>query len=205
MNTPVKICGIKKTEDALLAESLGAAAIGFVFYKKSERYIEPADARRISEALGPFVARIGVFVDEDPTVIRRTAELVPLTAIQLHGGETYDYVARLHEIPVIKAFRVGQGFEAVEMAKYTVSAYLFDTEVGDAYGGTGKAFDWRLTRDFHRYWRIILAGGLTPDNVREAIDIVKPWAVDVSSGVEARPGVKDHDKMRRFIEAVNSR
>ena len=203
MKPHVKICGIRRSEDAFLAENLGASAIGFAFYHKSERYIEPADARKISDRLGPFIARIGVFVDEDPVTIRRIAESVPLTAVQLHGSETPDYCSRFRWTPVIKAFRVGADFDASELGRYSASAYLFDTLSRDAYGGTGQPFDWRLTRDSHLYWRIILAGGLSPENIRDAIETVRPWAVDVSSGVEARPGVKDHDKMQRFFEELN--
>ncbi len=208
MNVHVKICGITRCDDAALAEELGASAIGFVFYPESPRYIEPEGARIISEALGPFIARVGVFVDEDPAVVMETVATAGLTVVQLHGSEDPGYIRQLSEysttrrLGVIKTFRVGPGFDTVECGRYSSGAYLLDACEKGRYGGTGKTFDWEHALNCSAYGKIILAGGLTADNITEAIRKVKPWGVDVSSGVEREPGIKDHDKMRLFIKTI---
>ena len=199
----VKICGITRMEDALAAESLGAAAVGFVFYPSSRRFIEPVAARAISDTLGPFIARVGVFVDDKPANIRLIREQAGLTAVQLHGSETPESVRALAGIPVIKAFRVGEEFSPDRIGDYRAHAYLLDTYVpGECYGGTGKTFDWDIARTCRRHGKIILAGGITAENVADAIKAADPWGIDVSSGVECSPGVKDSEKMAALFDTV---
>ncbi len=201
---PVKICGITRREDALFAESFGAYAIGYVFYPKSKRYISPDDAGSISYALGPFIGKVGVFVDEDPDMVIDVVHQAGLTAVQLHGAETQEYIDALGGIPVIKAFRVDEDFDSDILVKYTTpQSFLLDTAgAGSDYGGTGKTFDWSKAEPCRKYGRIILAGGLNQENVSQAIETVRPWAIDVSSGVEISPGVKDREKMTAFMDAV---
>ncbi|MBN1294476.1 MAG: phosphoribosylanthranilate isomerase [Candidatus Latescibacteria bacterium] len=202
MYTHIKICGITNTNDALLAEQLGASAIGFVFYKKSPRFVLYEEAREISGILGPFIARVGVFVDENPDVVMNTIHTVGLTAVQLHGSENADYIHEISGVRIIKAFRIGKNFDPGLLGHYNVSAYLLDTYNKNGYGGTGKTFDWEKALACSRYGRIILAGGLNAGNISNAIKTVNPWGVDVSSGLEVKPGKKDEVKMRLFFEAV---
>lgn len=201
---PVKICGITRREDAFLAESLGASAIGYVFYPKSKRYLSSEDAGSISSALGPFIGKVGVFVDETPETVVSIVHKAGLTAVQLHGAETQEYIDALGGIPVIKAFRVDEDFESGILETYTTpQAFLLDTAgTGGNYGGTGKTFDWSKAEPCRKYGRIILAGGLNTENISQAIETVRPWAVDVSSGVEISHGVKDREKMTAFMDAV---
>ena len=210
MTVRVKICGITQCDDALLAEELGASAVGFMFYPQSPRYIKPEGARIISESLGPFIARVGVFVDEDPAVVAETAATAGLTAVQLHGSENTDYLRKLSEetcdrVPlpgIIKALRVGPDFDPEELRRCPADAYLLDAFEKGRYGGTGKTFDWECVLPCLHYGKIILAGGLAADNITEALRIVKPWGVDVSSGVELMPGIKDHKKMNMFFKTI---
>jgi phosphoribosylanthranilate isomerase len=203
--TRIKICGITNSGDALLAAELGAHALGFIFYHKSPRYVTPDKARHIIGQLPPFVATVGVFVDEDASQVREIASLAGLDWIQLHGGESPDYCRSLGR-RVIKGFRVkGQEIYA-QLTEYqgAAQAFLLDTYKPGTPGGTGETFDWQLAREVRNCGPIILAGGLTPDNVAEAIRIAQPAAVDVASGVEAAPGKKDPMRLKAFIEAVKS-
>ena len=210
MTVRVKICGITQCDDALLAEELGASAVGFVFYPPSPRSIAPESARIISESLGPFIVRVGVFVDEDPSVVAETAAIAGLTAVQLHGSENTEYLLALRKeahglvsrLGIIKAFRVGPDFDPEELRHCPADAYLLDAFEKGRYGGTGKTFDWERVLPCLHYGKIILAGGLTADNITEALRIVKPWGVDVSSGVERMPGIKDHKKMKMFFKTI---
>ena len=207
MKERVKICGITRLEDALEAERLGASAVGFIFFRNSKRYITPDHAGEISTRLGPFIARVGVFVDEDITRVDDIAVRARLTAVQLHGSEDPGYAERLRKrgLWIIKAFRVGPDFTQDLLKAYTTDAFLLDS--GDSegtYGGTGKSFEWNRAAGCEQYGKIILAGGLSAGNVREAVAMVKPWAVDVSSGVEVSPGIKDAQKMRSFFTALNA-
>ncbi len=205
MKVRVKICGITRTDDALLAEELGASAVGFVFYPGSPRYIPPVKAGYISEKLGPFIVRVGVFVDEEPSEVLNIIHTARLNVVQLHGSEDMEYVKKLKGIQVIKAFRVSQDFDCKKLSGYEVDAFLLDTcDESGCYGGTGKTFEWDKALECYNYGKIILAGGLNSSNVQEAIKIAKPWAVDVSSGVEISPGIKDEDKMREFFIGVNN-
>ncbi len=198
----VKICGITRAEDALKAIEFGADALGFIFYKNSPRYVSPEIVRDIIHCLPPFVTTVGVFVNEQPSVIEETIETTGIDVVQLHGEEPPEYCARWQK--VIKALRIKEMADLELLHRYRVSAYLLDTYSPDKPGGTGERFDWDIAVKANRLGTIILAGGLTPDNVIEAVEKVKPYAVDVSSGVEAEKGIKDHDKLKRFIENAKS-
>ncbi len=195
----VKICGITRLEDAVAAVDAGADALGFIFHRKSPRYIRPEDAGAIASALPPFVSTVGVFVDAGQDEVSATIRAAGLDVVQLHGDEDTSYCSMFPR--VIKALRV-KGPEVIErLSEYScVSAFLLDTYHPDAHGGTGEVFDWDIAAKAVATHRIILAGGLTPDNIAEAVQKVRPYAVDVSSGVEAAPGYKDHAKVREFIK-----
>ncbi len=200
----VKICGVTNLEDALLATELGADAVGFVFYEKSPRYINPRTAALIIRELPPFVATVGVFVNEPPEKLINTAKEAGVGCVQLHGDETPEYCQSLG-LRTIKALRVKDASVLNKLRSYTVSGILLDTYREGVPGGTGETFDWEIASEAAGAGRIILSGGLTPENVREAIEKVHPYAVDVSSGVEKKPGRKDHDKLRKFFEQVRTR
>ncbi|MFH1009416.1 MAG: phosphoribosylanthranilate isomerase [Candidatus Latescibacterota bacterium] len=199
----VKICGITNLDDGLAAAELGADALGFVFYPKSPRYIEPDRAREIISRLGPFVIPVGVFVNERKEKVGEVIAVSGIEAVQLHGEESPAYCASFGNVKVIKAFRVSDDFDPALLGDYEVDAALLDAYRKDAYGGTGETFTWGLAQKAKAYGRIILAGGLTPENVASAIREVRPYAVDVSSGVEKTPGIKDREKMRGFMDRVN--
>ncbi|MDA8170227.1 MAG: phosphoribosylanthranilate isomerase [Nitrospiraceae bacterium] len=194
----VKICGITNFDDALAAAEFGADALGFVFYKKSPRHIAPDKAAQIIFRLPPFVSTVGVFVDEKKKEIEKIMDRLGLDAAQFHGHEPPEAC----EIPrrTIKAIRVKELTDLEPMRHYRVSAFLLDTFTKDAPGGTGQIFNWSIAVDAKPFGKIILAGGLTPENVAEAIRMVKPYGVDVSSGVELEPGIKNHEKLRLFIQ-----
>jgi phosphoribosylanthranilate isomerase len=200
----VKICGITKLEDAKLSAELGAHAIGLNFYDASPRCITPFAASELVRKLPMFVAPVGVFVNWASDPIVALCKAVGLSAAQLHGDETaqiVDGVAR--RLPVIKALRLGQGTSTPDFSSFrSASAFLLDSALSGHYGGTGTTGNWHLARAAAQSHRIILAGGLTPENVGEAIRIVRPYAVDVTSGVEARPGKKDPAKLRSFFDEV---
>ncbi len=199
--TRVKVCGITNLEDAWTATEAGADALGFVFVSNTPRYIEPDHAWTIIRQLPPFIITTGLFVDSDSAQIQNVATNCRLDAIQLHGNEPPELCHSL-DLRVIKAFRV-KGNETLDiLPKFQVDAYLLDTYVKGKMGGTGETFDWDLACRAKRYGQIILAGGLNPSNVSTAISQVKPYAVDVSSGVEAEAGRKDPEKVRDFIRAV---
>jgi phosphoribosylanthranilate isomerase len=200
----VKICGITKLEDARLAADLGAHAIGLNFFDGSPRCITPFAAAELVRRLPPFVAPIGVFVNWDEAPVVALCKALGLAAAQLHGDETPQIVdAVAQRLPVLKALRLGQGSAAPEFYRYrSASAFLLDSALSGHYGGTGTTGNWHLARTAAQTQRIILAGGLTPENVAEAIRIVRPYAVDVTSGVEARPGKKDAAKLRAFFDEV---
>ena len=202
MPVRIKFCGITRAADAAAAVSLGVDAIGFVFYAPSPRYIELEQAAAIARALPPFVCKVGLFVNERAATVEQTCAAVGLNVVQYHGDETPQECARALR-PWIKAIRVRPELDlAQECARYAAaSAWLFDSYDEQLYGGSGKRFEWDLLPHTHRR-PIILAGGLTPDNVGEAIRATAPYAVDVSGGIEAAKGIKDHDKMRTFIAEV---
>lgn len=224
----VKICGITNLDDALVAAEAGANALGFNFWRPGKRYIAPETARQIIVQLPAGVMTVGVFVDEDAGEVERIARDLCLSAAQLHGRETPEYVARLRPICPVrgaggsecfqqpggtertgdrsplglwKVFRVDESFQAAHLAAYSVDAFLLDG-AGSAPGGNAARFDWQCARQARAFGRIILAGGLDPENVAEAVRMVRPWGVDVASGVESAPGRKDHRRVRQFIAAA---
>jgi len=201
--TKIKICGITNTKDALLASQLGADALGFIFYRESKRYIDPEIAKRIISSLPPFVTTVGVFVNQSLDEIIAIKDKTGIDAAQLHGDETPQFCSSV-PLKVIKAIRVKDDLDEHGVAQYPVQAILFDTYSDVEYGGTGKSFNWEILKDISISGEIILSGGLSPDNVAEAVRTVRPYAVDVSSGVEATPGKKDHMKLRKFIEAIKN-
>ncbi len=197
----VKICGITNENDASSAAGLGADALGFIFYKGSKRYIDPKEAGRIISSLPPFVSAVGVFVNQSIEEIKEYARLSGIDTVQLHGDETPVFC---EEVPykMIKAVRVKDAVNIAEVELYPVRAILFDKHSDEMYGGTGSRFDWGVLKGLEISKKIILSGGLTPENVSQAVRLVKPYGVDVSTGVEDAPGKKNHEKMRKFIEAV---
>jgi phosphoribosylanthranilate isomerase len=197
----IKICGTTNLKDALFAVDSGADAIGFIFYKKSPRYILQKDAKDIVAKLPPFVETVGVFVNETSDKVNRIAEQCKLTAIQLHGDESPAFCRRIKR-RVIKAYRVKDTNSFKGMADYDVSGFLLDSYNDESKGGTGKTFDWNLALRAKKQGPIILAGGLNPYNVYTAIHRVKPYGVDVCSGVEKSPGIKDSVKIDEFIKSV---
>ena len=202
MRTAVKICGVTRTEDALAAAHYGAHAIGLVFYAPSPRCIEPDAAASIVRALPPFVTPVGLFVDADEDEVRDITRRVGIQLIQFHGSETPDFCARFG-LPWMKAVRVRPGVDLLQYARdfHGARALLLDAYQEGLHGGTGATFDWALIPPSLPL-PIVLSGGLNPDNVRDAVHAVKPWAVDVSSGVEASKGIKDANKIAAFISGV---
>jgi phosphoribosylanthranilate isomerase len=204
MRTRVKICGIVRIEDAMAAAQAGADAIGFVFDPKSPRHIHPDQALKIARALPPFITIVGLFVNAAPDTIEGVLSHVPLDLIQFHGNEKPEQCRRYHR-SYIKAIHMQPDVDLHEKARLygDATGLLLDTHAADVAGGSGQAFDWsRVPRDLGR--PLILAGGLTPENVGAAIRQVHPYAVDVSSGVEQDKGIKDAGKISAFINAVRS-
>jgi phosphoribosylanthranilate isomerase len=199
----VKICGIRRLEDALLAAELGASALGFIFWPSSPRFIDPHRARTIVAALPPFVTTVGVFVNQPIEYVTGVARLLNLGAVQLHGDERIDPYLRL-TTRLIKAVAVGNGTEAHDRAEALPSrvTVLLDAHDPQKRGGTGKTIDWDAAARIARARRTILSGGLDTANIQRAIDVVQPYAVDVSSGVESSPGVKDAGKLRRLFDVL---
>jgi phosphoribosylanthranilate isomerase len=200
----VKICGVTNWPDARAACDAGADLIGFNFYEKSLRRVSTADAAQIRSKLPSGVEAVGVFVNSSPAEITSLRSFVRFNAAQLHGDEGPDVVSQVARTgPVIKAFRVDAGFSSSTFDAYPdVFAFLFDAVRAGQYGGTGQTTDWDLARRAAASHRIILAGGLTPENVGAAIRVVRPYAVDVASGVESRPGKKDPAKLAEFLQEV---
>lgn len=199
--TRVKICGITSAEDAAVAVAAGADALGFVFVSGTPRYVHPEVAERIVGGLPPLVTPVGVFVDQPLDEVLRIAARCNLQAVQLHGEEPEEFSRRI-PLKVIKALRVRDAESLRPVATYPAHAFLLDAFVEGQAGGTGSAICWELATQAKGQAPIILSGGLRPDTVGEAIWKVRPYGVDVSSGVEARPGRKDHQKVRDFIAAV---
>lgn len=201
--TKIKICGITNIEDALTAAELGADALGFIFYRGSRRYIDPEEARRIIKKLPPFVSTVGVFVNQSLDEISSIKLNTGIDIIQLHGDESPEFCMMIpHKL--IRAIRIKAKIDRDEVELYPVQAILFDTHSEDNYGGTGRSFNWDILRNLDISKKIILSGGLTPENVCQALEVAKPYGVDVSSGVEHSPGKKNHTKLRKFIEAVRN-
>jgi phosphoribosylanthranilate isomerase len=205
MPIKIKICGITNAQDAEAAVIAGADALGFVFYSQSPRCIEPSVAKRIIAQLPPFVLPVGVFVNHDRDTIRDVFDECGLAFAQLHGDETPTFCESLGR-PVLRALRLRDRGSLLALAEYKgrmgVRGFVVDGFSTEVYGGTGQTVDWSLAREVAQAAPILLAGGLTPSNVQEAIRQVQPYGVDVSSGVEEGPGQKNHEKIRAFTQAV---
>jgi len=203
--TLVKICGITNLDDALAAVAAGADALGFNFYKPSPRYITPQHAREIVEQLPEPVLKVGVFVNEEsPDEVRSIANEAGIRALQLHGDETPAYCSELAaDYYVIKTFAVSDAFDVQTAKSYEVAAIMLDTKHNHLRGGTGRVFDWSLAQHARpTIPKLYLAGGLSPENIENAIKMVRPFAVDACSALEDRPGQKNHERMRVFVNTV---
>jgi phosphoribosylanthranilate isomerase len=199
----IKICGITNLEDAMHSVEAGCDALGFVFYKKSPRYITPEKAAEIIKQLPPHIIKMGVFVNARVNTVRSIARKCKLDVLQFHGNESPEFCQKFSSCRVIKAFRVKDSLDLKAVQRYKPFAYLFDTFVESKLGGTGEQFDWKLIRHICDIKRpVFLSGGLTEKNVKLAIDSLNPDWVDVSSSLESKPGKKDHKKITRFIKAV---
>ena len=201
--TRIKVCGITCQEDARAAVASGADGLGFIFVEQSPRLVEPDRVRSITGALPPFVGRVGVFRDEEIDVVKEIVHYCQLTLVQLHGSESPEYCGKI-PCQVIKSFSIRAESKSEELESYAdvVGGFLLDTYHKEMVGGTGTTFDWKLVEQVKPPGPVILAGGLTPENVGEAIRQVKPFAVDVNSGVEYQPGRKDLDKLKSFVFEV---
>ncbi len=197
----IKICGITNLDDAMASADAGADALGFNFFKKSPRYIEPEKAAEIIAQLPPFILPIAIFVNEREERIREILSKTCIQGVQFHGEETPEFCQRFGN-RVIKAFQVKDKESIKHMAHYRVAAYLLDSYRDGLRGGTGTTFDWHLAIVAKTFGRIILAGGLTPENVAEAVKLVQPYGIDVAGGVEREKGIKDYAKLKKFITEV---
>ena len=202
MSVRVKVCGITRCEDAKIAVQLGVDAIGFVFWPKSVRYISPDLARQIATNIPPFICTVGVYVDPDLEWVEETVKVAKINLLQFHGDESPEFCNQFSQ-PYIKAIRVKQDTDLLQYVKWysTAKGLLLDTYTVDMPGGTGHVFDWRLIPQ-HLPMPLILSGGLNSNNVAMAIKQIQPWAVDVSSGVEASKGIKDEKKIFAFMQGV---
>ena len=202
MHTRIKICGVNHLDDALKAVECGADAIGIIFVEKSPRYASLTDARVIAESMPPFVTVVGLFMDASAKEVKEALKVVPLNLLQFHGDESPEYCDQFG-MPYIKVLRMRENVNVVAFAQEYPNAagILLDTYKMGVGGGTGHTFDWNLIPEDVPL-PLILAGGLTPENVASAVETVKPYAVDVSSGVESEPAIKDHKKIEQFIKEV---
>jgi phosphoribosylanthranilate isomerase len=202
MPVKVKICGITNVEDALATVEAGADALGFVFYEPSPRHVSVETAAAIIRRLPPFVVKVGVFVDAEEDLVVRASGECGLSLLQFHGDELPDYCLQFG-LMSMKAFRVRDAASLEALPRYATDAWLLDTYSPGKPGGTGETFNWELAVEAQKLGRpVFLAGGLTPETVEEAVRRVQPYGVDVSSGVEAAPGKKDLERVRKFIEAA---
>lgn len=200
----VKVCGLTSPADALAAIRFGADAVGFILFPGSPRAVTPNYAAILSDLIPAPSVKVGVFVDEEPERLEAIASMARFDVVQLHGNETPEYCAALKGLRIWRAVRVGEDFDPESLAAYDVEAFLLDTASGDAYGGTGRTFPWPKALAAKQYGKIILSGGLDAANVAEAIRAVDPWGVDASSKLETKPGVKDHERVKRYVEAAKS-
>lgn len=204
----IKVCGITRLQDALCAAESGVDALGFIFHRKSPRYVDPEEARLIIEQLPPFVDVVGVFVDKDREEVEEIISFCRLGYVQLHGEESAKYIERLlrqtSPCEVIKAFRVGEHTVSEDFETHIpyVKAFLLDTYDKELAGGTGKSFDWSILPRLELRKPYLLAGGLNVENIEAALQSVRPYGVDVNSGVEVAPGLKDHQLIREFVRIV---
>ncbi len=199
----VKVCGVTRATDAEAAVEAGADAVGLMFYEPSRRWVSLERAREVAARLPVRIERVGVFVDADERTIRKAIEVCALSILQFHGSESPEFCARFAPLKVWKGFRVSDVSVLETMPGFATEAWLLDAAVPGQMGGSGQRFDWELAVRAKALGRpIVLAGGLTPENVGEAVKRVRPFAVDVSSGVESAPGVKDGAKMRAFVRTA---
>lgn len=201
----IKICGITNMEDAIICAERGVDVLGFIFYDKSPRYVEPKTVFQIRKRLPPFITTVGVFVNSSIEAVKSVLAETNVDCVQFHGDESPGFCDGVYEFAdkkVIKAFRIRERLDIQKLGNYNVDAYLLDTYREGVPGGTGETFDWNLAAEAKSNRRIILSGGLTPENISRAIKLVRPYAVDVSSGVEAKAGKKDSDKLKKFIDQV---
>ncbi|MBI3876438.1 MAG: phosphoribosylanthranilate isomerase [Verrucomicrobia bacterium] len=205
MSVKVKICGITRLDDAMAAVEAGANALGFVFYEQSPRNLTPQQAAAIIAKLPPFVSKVGVFVNATEEFVKSRAGDCGLDTLQFHGSETPEFCQRFAPLKVVKSFRIRDASSLAALPPFATDAWLLDSHVEDKLGGTGVTFNWELAWQAKDYGRpVILAGGLTPESVAEAIHEVWPYAVDVSSGVEDAPGRKNAKLIEAFIANVHS-
>jgi len=197
----IKICGITNKEDALAAESFGADAVGFIFYNKSKRYVAPEQAEHITKILSPFTTKVGVFVNESFEIINKISKQTGINVVQLHGDDNPDIMKSIL-LPVIKAFRVDENFDYNNLNQYQEYSILLDAYSENDYGGTGNKFNWEKI-PFEIKNKIILAGGISSDNIEFIYKDINPAAVDLSSSLEITPGKKDKKKMEKFFNKVN--
>ena len=199
----VKICGITSFNDAIMAANYGASALGFIFYEKSPRYINPEILKTWISNVPSSVKKVGVFVNKDVDKVNKIAEELNLEMVQLHGDESPGYCSQMIR-PVIKVFRVNNNFDSIMLKNYQVATFLFDTYNKENHGGTGESFDWQSILQLNTETPVILSGGLNADNVLEGIEVVKPSAVDVNSGVEVAPGKKDEGKIKNLFTILKN-
>ena len=199
----VKICGITSFNDAIMAANYGASALGFIFYEKSPRYINPEILKTWISNVPSSVKKVGVFVNKDVDKVNKIAEELNLGMVQLHGDESPEYCNQMIK-PVIKVFRVNNKFDSIMLNNYQVATFLFDTYNKENHGGTGESFDWQSILQLNTEIPVILSGGLNADNVLKGIEVVKPSAVDVNSGVEAAPGKKDEEKIKNLFTILKN-
>ena len=197
----IKICGITNTEDALRAESLGADALGFIFYKKSKRYISPVEVKKITKELSPFTTKVGVFVNDTLQQINKVSEETGINVVQLYGNEDPDTLSNLL-LPVIKVFRINDKFDFGQLDNYMDFTILLDKHSDNDFGGTGKKFNWEIIPIDIR-GKIILAGGISIEDLDSLMKKFKPAGIDLSSSLESEPGKKDRKKMEEFFKKVN--
>jgi phosphoribosylanthranilate isomerase len=200
----VKICGITNKEDALAAAKCGASALGFIFYLPSPRYIKPEDARKIITTLPDNLVKVGVFVNEKSENIKKVMEYCALDMIQLHGDESPEYCREFPASIIIKAVELKNKDDLKEALAYNVAAIMVDTRDGNLYGGTGKKSNWELASLLNKKKPLVLSGGLNAGNVAEALKTVAPLALDINSGAEMSPGIKDHSKLERLFIVINA-
>jgi len=200
----IKICGLTRPEDVLLLGELPIDFAGFIFVPNTPRFVEPEKAAKLIRLLPDEIQPVGVFLDEKPEIVRETADICGLKILQFHGGERPEYCEQFNR-PYFKVIRVNGSCEVIIQDGYRPRAFLLDTFIQGAAGGTGETFDWSVARIvIESGLPVILAGGLTPDNISRAVEEVHPWGVDVSSGVESSPGIKDPEKMRQFVEQLRT-
>ena len=203
--TKVKICGITRLEDAEYAVELGAWALGLMLWPESKRAVDPGVAAGITRVMKRKVELVGVFVNQSIDEIASSVDVLGLTHVQLHGDEGPSFCTAVKQrtgAKIIKAVRIGHGADLQDAARFRTDFHLLDTSQAGLYGGTGKTWDWNLVKHWRSKVPYLLSGGLTAENVGEAIDITRPWGVDVASGVESEPGIKDPAKLEAFFAAV---